>query len=211
VPIPDAVNQDAQVREGTEGLTVARRWWPLFGMFSVVLLAQNVLLAGYDPTGHAADHLGSATIVFPAVALVGTLLWAMPTARRQLDVVAACVAWLLAVGGVTLGNLRVVDAIGDANWSDEQADVLGAGLPGFESGHDLAQVASLVAVGAAIVLSVVLFLRTHVGRRVAIGACLASLLFPPWLFPGAGVVVLAIAACFARRRWMTAADPPRPQ
>jgi hypothetical protein len=145
------------------------------------------------------------------------LLWSGPCCGRcprpvvSLNVIAACGAWLLAVGGVTLGNLRVVDAIGDANWSDEQADVLGAGLPGFESGHDLAQVASLVAVGAAIVLSVVLFLRTHVGRRVAIGACLASLLFPPWLFPGAGVVVLAIAACFARRRWMTAADPPRPQ
>ena len=56
------------------------------------------------------------------------------------------------------------------------------------------------AVTAAVVLAIVLLLRSQISRGVAIGAILASLFFPPWFFPGAGVVVLAIALCVTRQR-----------
>ena len=41
--------------------------------------------------------------------------------------------------------------------------------------------------------TIVLLLRAQISKGVATGAILVSLLFPPWFFPGAGVVVLAIA------------------
>lgn len=108
--------------------------------------------------------------------------------------------WIAALVGVAIGNLRVVDAIGGADWSAEQADALGAGLPGFESGHDLAGISMWLAVAAAVVLAIVLLLRSQISRGVAIGAILVSLFFPPWFFPGAGVVVLTIALCVTRNR-----------
>src|SRR5438552_2637534 len=114
-------------------VTFLRRWWPLFFIFGLVLVVQQVLLAGYDPRGHAAGHFASAKVLFPATALVLVILWSTPRARRQPDVWLACTAWIAAVGAVSIGNLRVVDAIGDNDWSDEQADVLGVGLRGFES------------------------------------------------------------------------------
>jgi hypothetical protein len=45
-----------------------------------------------------------------------------------------------------------------------------------------------------------LFVRGHISRVVAIGAGIASLLFPPWIIPGAGVLVLAISLCVTRNR-----------
>jgi hypothetical protein len=108
--------------------------------------------------------------------------------------------WITALVGVAIGNLRVVDAIGGADWNAEQADAFGAGRPGFESGHDLAGISMWLAVAAAVVLAIVLLLRSQISRGVAIGAILVSLFFPPWFFPGAGVVVLAIALCITRHR-----------
>jgi hypothetical protein len=35
---------------------------------------------------------------------------------------------------------------------------------------------------------------------VAIGAAVLSVIFPPWIFPGAGVLVLTIARCIAYQR-----------
>jgi hypothetical protein len=108
--------------------------------------------------------------------------------------------WIAALVGVAIGNLRVVDAIGGADWNAEQADAFGAGRPGFESGHDLAEISMWLAVAAAVVLAIVLLLRSQISRGVAIGAILVSLIFPPSFFPGAGVVVLAVALCVTRHR-----------
>jgi hypothetical protein len=123
-----------------------------------------------------------------------------PSARRYIDVWIACGAWVGALVGVAIGNLRVVDAIGVADWTDEQADALGAGLNGFESGHDLAEMSMWLGVAAAIILAIVLLVRGQIGRGVAIGAVIVSVLFPPWIVPGVGVLVLAIALCVARSR-----------
>ena len=70
---------------------------------------------------------------------------------------------------MAIGNLRVVDAIGGADWTDEQASDFGAGLRGFESGHNIAEISSGLGVAAAVLLTIVLFVRGHISRAVAIG------------------------------------------
>jgi hypothetical protein len=191
----------AGARSGNLGaMTFVRRWWPIVAFIAVAIALQTILLRDYDAHGHAADHLGSAQVVFFGSALIAIILWVSPSARRYPDVWIACGAWIAALVGVAIGNLRVVDAIGGADWTDEQADTLGAGLRGFESGHDLAEISSWFGVAVSIVLVIVLLLRGQIGRGVAIGAVLVSLFFPPWIIPGAGVLVLAIALCVARSR-----------
>jgi hypothetical protein len=192
-------------------VAVLVRWWPVVAFIGIAIAVQNIVLAGYDARGHAADHLGSAQVVFFGGALVAIILWSTPRALRQLDVVVACGAWLVSLVGVAVGNLRVVDAIAGADWTDEQAATLGKGLRGFESGHDLAELCSFFAVGAAIVLTVVLFMRGHISRGVMIGAVVVSVLFPPWIVPGAGVLVLTIALCIARGRRLGTTPDPQPR
>ena len=170
------------------------------------IVVQTKVLRDYDAHGHAAGHLSSAQAVFFGSALVAIILWSTASARRHPDVWIACGSWIAALVGVAVGNLRVVDAIGSADWTDAQASAFGAGLPGFESGHDLAWTSSSLAVAAAVLLTIVLFVRGHIGRAVAIGAGLSSVVFPPWIFPGVGVLVLAISLCVIRNRAL-----PRPR
>jgi hypothetical protein len=181
-------------------VTFVRRWWPIVVFIGAAIALQTILLRDYDAHGHAAGHLSSAQAVFFGSALIAIILWSTPSARRYPDVWIACGAWIAALVGVAIGNLRVVDAIGGADWTDGQADALGAGLRGFESGHDLADISSWLGVAAAIVLTIVLLVRGQIGRGVAIGAVVVSLVFPRWIMPGAGVLIVAIALCIARGR-----------
>lgn len=66
--------------------------------------------------------------------------------------------------------------------------------------HGLANSAMWYGVAASLLLVAVLRLRRHIGNRATIGAAFVSVLFPPWIIPGAGVVVLAIVRCVARNR-----------
>jgi hypothetical protein len=186
------------------------RWWPVSAFVGIAIFLQTVLLARYDASGHAADHLSSAQVPFFGGALVAIVLWSTPRARRQPDVLAASGMWFASLIGVAIGNLRVVDAINGADWTDEQADVLGEGLRGFQSGHDLAELWSLIGVACAVVLAVVLLARGHIGRGVAGGSIVASVLFPRWIVPGAGVLILAIALCVARHRRLRCGEPAAP-
>ncbi len=179
-----------------------RRWWPVFAFLAGAIVLQTIVLRDYEAQGHAAGHLSSAQIVFLGSGLIAIILWSTPSARREPDVWIACGSWIAALVGVTIGNLRVVDAIGGADWTDEHASTLGAGLRGFESGHNLAEISSWLGVAAAILLTIVLFVRGHISRPVAIVAAIASLLFPPWIVPGAGVLVLAVSVCISRHRTM---------
>ena len=181
-------------------VTFVRRWWPIVAFIAVAIALQTILLRDYEARGHASGHLQSAQAVFFGSALVAIILWSTPSARRFLDVWIVCGAWIAALVGVAIGNLRVVDAIRGADWTDEQVDALAGGLRGFESGHDLAEISMWLGVAAAIVLAIVLFVRGQIGRGVGTGAVLVSLLFPPWIVPGAGVLVLAIALCITRSR-----------
>jgi hypothetical protein len=173
-------------------------------IFGGAIALQTILLGDYDAKGHASGHLGSAQFIFLASALVLTILWATPAARRQLDVLVAGAAWLVGVGAFALGNLRVVDAIDGADWTNDEAGRLGASLPGFESGHDLAEWAGPVALVAAIALTLAVWRRGHVSTGLLIGACAASVVVPFFIAPGAGVAVLAVAVCLRRHQRLNA-------
>lgn len=61
-----------------------RRWWPVPVLLTTSLVVQKAFFeSGYDVSGHAAEHLSSATATFPAFALVAILLYVTPRARRQ--------------------------------------------------------------------------------------------------------------------------------
>ena len=97
----------------------ARSWWPVAAFLLPVLVVQSVWSARYDVAGHAADHLQSATPVFPMVFLSAVLLWALSGRGRRDPLL-----WLLLAAAIAsclvvmVGNVRVIDAIGGATWSD---------------------------------------------------------------------------------------------
>jgi hypothetical protein len=182
-------------------IDLLRTWWPVAAFLLPVLVVQSVWSARYDVAGHAADHLQSATPVFPMVFLSAVLFWALPgRGRRDLLLwllVAAAIASCLVV---MVGNVRVIDAIGGATWNDTQASQLGPTRPGFESGHDLAELGAWGAVLATMLVAGLLLLRRLVSAKVAVAAAAVSLVFPHFIAPGAGMVVLAVSAAVARSR-----------
>lgn len=178
-----------------------RTWWPVAGFLVPVLVAQTLWSSRYDVVGHAADHLQSATPVFPMVFLSAVLVWALPgRGRRDL------VLWLLLAAAIAsclvvlAGNVRVIDAIGDATWNDAQASQLGPTRPGFESGHELAALGAWGAVVATMLVAGLLWRRGLASAKVAAAAAVVSLVFPYFIAPGAGVVVLVVSAAVARSR-----------
>ena len=182
-------------------VALVRRWWPIPALLILSLVVQKTLFESrYDVSGHAAGHLGSSTGIFLAVPIVLILLWVLDVDQLRPSVLGSSVVWLSGLVGVLLGNIRVVDAIGSADWTLEEADRLGSARPGFASGHDLAQLASFIAVAGALLLIVSVWRGRAVGGRVAISCAVLSVLIPPWIFPGAGVVVLAIAVVRNRQR-----------
>ena len=182
-------------------LELLRTWWPVAAFLVPVLVVQTVWSARYDVAGHAADHLQSATPVFPMVFLSAVLVWALPgRGRRDL------LLWLLLAAAIAscllvlAGNVQVIDAIDGATWSDTQASQLGPARPGFESGHDLAALGAWGAVLATILAAGLLWRRQLVSAKVAAAAAMVSLVVPYFIAPGAGVVVLAVSAAVARSR-----------
>ena len=184
-----------------------RAWWPVAVFAAAGGLAGFVLHALVGGEGHAAGHLDSATTPFSALALFAVVVWAVPRGRRGAEL------WVLGAGlaaaaAVTVaGNLRVVDAIGGERWSDEAAGALGAARPGFESGHDLAGRGMVGLVAAAALLALALLARRLVSGPAGIGSVVLSVVFPPWIVPGAGLLVLAVA--LVRRRQLAAASGPQ--
>ena len=186
----------------------ARHWWPVPVVLASSLTVQKLLFESrYHVSGHAAGHLSSATAPFLAFVVVAILLWTTPTGRRQPDVLLACLAWLAATVLVLVGNVRVVNALVDAGLGSAPTE----NLPDVAD-HGLANLAPWLAVVAAVAMAGLLWRRGHVIRRVAIGAGLLSVVFPPWILPGAGVFVLVVARCIAYERQSTAAfqQSPRP-
>lgn len=185
------------------GLTVWR-WWPVPVVLAGSITLQKVgFESRFDVSGHAAGHLSSATAPFGAFAFVFILLWATPAARRQADVLVVCTAWLAATVLVLIGNVRVVNDLVDAGLGRAPTE----NLPDVAD-HGLANLAPWLAVVAAVLMAGVLVRRGHVSRKVGIGAALLSVVFPPWIIPGAGVIVLVVARCIAHAR---NGNEPRPR
>lgn len=175
---------------------VVRRLWPAALIILASLVLQDVLLQSrYDVDGHAAEHLMSAEAPFLAAAVVLIILWATPSGRRQPDVVLGCAAWLAATVLVLVGNVRVVDELIDNGTGKAPTE----GLPDVAD-HGLADLAPWPALLAALFVVAVMWRRRHVSPRVALGAAIVSVICPPWIIPGAGMVVLAIARCVARAK-----------
>jgi hypothetical protein len=166
-----------------------------------VLVAQTLWSGRYEVAGHAADHLQSATPVFPMTFLSAVLVWALPgRGRRDRPLWLLLAAAIASCLVVLVGNVRVIEAIDGATWTDVQASALGPARPGFVSGHDLAQVGAWGAVLATILAAGLLWQRRLVSAKVAAAAAAVSLVVPSFIAPGAGIVVLAVSAAVAHAR-----------
>jgi hypothetical protein len=165
-----------------------RRWAP-FGLFLVapaVGAVADLLVSG--PRGHWSGHLGS------GAAAAGQLLAVVAgavLARRQLNVLLVVLLAVVAVGLVleVVGNQRVAASIWQTSYGDEEAAAVGPSFEGFESGHALAGTGDTLVVvgGLAFAVAVGAFRRVGLGAAVA-GVVLA--LFPPWILPAVGTVLL---------------------
>lgn len=170
--------------------------WPVPALIIASVVAQAVFLTRrYDVGGHAGEHLGSASAPFMAAAVLGIVLWATPVARRQADVLAAGAAWLAATVVVMLGNLRVVDDLVAAGYSHTPT-----GQVPDVADHSLANSSVWYASAAALLFVAAWWRRGHIGNRGALGAAFATAIVPPWIIPGAGVIVLAIVGVVRRFR-----------
>jgi hypothetical protein len=174
-----------------------RRWLPVAMLVATAVVVQKVVLESrYDVSGHAAEHLAGATVPFAGFAIAAILLYATPRARSQALVLAASAMWLASTVLVLVGNIRVVDALVDAGMANTPTSQLVENSK-ISSAHDLANLAPWLGVVSALVLIGALWHHRHISNRVAIGAAVLSVVFPPWIFPGAGVLVVTIARCIA--------------
>lgn len=157
-----------------------------------VATQELLLLSRYEVGGHAGGHLSSATAPFMSAAVIAILLWATPRARRQADVLAALLAWFAMTVAVMFGNLRVVDDLVDAGYGNTPASE----VPDIAD-HSLANSSIWYAVVAGLLVVAAFRWRGHIGKTATVG-CVVAMIFPPWMIPGAGVVVLMIVRCVAR-------------
>jgi hypothetical protein len=169
-------------------------WWLVPTLIAIGLVAQIRFVSRYDVGGHAAEHLASASVPFMAAATLGILFWATPRALRQIDVVLAAAAWFAMTVVVMIGNLRVVDDLVDAGYGFTPTST----VPDVAD-HSLANSSIWWAVVAALVLVAAFRWRHHIGDAATVGACVA-MIFPPWMIPGAGVLVLTVVRCVAHGR-----------
>lgn len=175
-------------------MRLAARAWPVPLILAVSILVQKALFESrYDVGGHAAEHLSSASAPFFAAPLLAILLWATPTARHQTDVLAGAAAWLATTVAVLVGNVRVVDDLVASGFGK-----IGTSQVPDVADHGLANLAPWIAVAAALALTAAIWRRGHVSAGVAAVAAVLNVLFPPWIIPGAGIVVLVGARALAR-------------
>jgi hypothetical protein len=180
----------------SRGAHIVRGWWPVPAFIATGLVAQKVLLGSrYDVGGHAAEHLGGATAPFMAAAVIALLFWATPRARRQLDLLVAAGVWFAMTLLVMFGNLRVIDDLVAAGYAHTPT----SSVPDVAD-HSLANSSVWYAVAAALVVVAAWRRRRHIGDRATLGAVVATVIVPPWIIPGAGVIVLAIVRLVHRGR-----------
>lgn len=193
----DMTNLDLHASGRTSRWThLLREWWPVPAIICSSLLAQWLLITSrYDVAGHATGHLASATAPFLAAPLVFLLFWATPAARRQMDLLIVSGVWFATTVAVMVGNLRVVDDLIDAGYSRTPT----GSLPDVAD-HSLANSSVWYAAVAALVVIAAWHRRGHIGNRATVGAIAVSLIVPPWIIPGAGMIVLTIVRLLRRHR-----------
>jgi hypothetical protein len=165
-----------------------RRWAP-FGLFLVapaVGAVAELLVSG--PRGHWSGHVGS------EAAAVGQLLAVVAgavLARRRLNVLLVMLLAVVAVGLAleVVGNQRVAASIWQTSYGDEEAAAVGPLFEGFESGHALAGTGDMLVVVGGLAFAVALGAFRRVGPGAAVAGVVLSL-FPPWILPAVGTVLL---------------------
>jgi hypothetical protein len=189
------------------------KWWPIAAFLSFVLSLQAVFTNSIVANGkHASDHLQSAEVIFPVAFFLAVIFWAAREARRHVDAWAAAAMVCLAFFFVSLGNLRVIWAIGGDSWTDAQAGALGSARRGFDSGHSLVEIATIA--GVAAILLFIAVLRTHRILRTGPAIAAAALSLLPLIAPGIGplallgMVVLIADLCIQRARQLKVAVSP---
>lgn len=185
----------------TRFVQVVSHWWPVPAFIAISLVVQMRFMSRYDVGGHAAEHLGSVSAPFMAAAVIGILFWATPQALRQVDVVLATAAWFAMTVVVMIGNLRVVDDLVQAGYGFTPTST----VPDIAD-HSLANSSIWWAVVAALALVAAFRRRHHIGDAATVGACVA-MIFPPWMIPGAGVIVLTIVRSVGHGRERRGAYP----
>jgi hypothetical protein len=175
---------------------VVRALWPVPALIAAALIAQQLLVTSrYDVGGHAAEHLTGASAPFMAAAILGILFWTTTLARHQADLLAIGGVWFATTLLVMVGNLRVVDDLVAAGYSHTPT----GSVPDIAD-HSLANSSVWYAAVAALVLVTAWRRRRHIGNRSTIGAVVATVIIPPWIIPGAGVIVVAIVRVVQRSR-----------
>ena len=119
-----------------------------------------------------------------AAAVISFLFWATPRARRQIDLLVTAGLWFATTLLVMFGNLRVVDDLVAAGYSRTPT----GSVPDVAD-HSLANSSVWYAEVAALLLVAAWRHRRHIGNRATIGAVVATVIIPPWIIPGAGVIV----------------------
>ena len=185
-----------------------RGWWP-FGLLAVGLVVAGLagLLVPHEPSGHWSGHVGSGLIAAGQLValLVGGVL-----ARRRLSPLLLLPLAAIAAGLIleVVGNLRVATSIWRTPYGDEEVARIGSSFAGFDAGHALAGQGDLLVVLGGIAFAVILGLTRRVGPGAAVAGVVLSVIPPPWILPGCGVVFLL--ACLLRPAARAVGSDPVP-
>src|SRR3954447_16669603 len=194
---------------------VVQLWWPVPVWIAVSLTVQHfVLTSRYDVGGHAAEHLASASAPFMSSVVVCVLLWTTTAVRQRVDLICAAALWFAMTVLIAVGNVRVVNDLIDAGYAHTATSAIAD-----VADHSLADASTWLAQGAALILIAAWYRRRLIGVRATVAAVVITLIVPPWIIPGAGVIVVALirlvqhgrafASAAAVSRAPDAVDPQR--
>ena len=177
---------------------------------AAVLLVQRLFerIAFGSPQGHASEHLQSGGAIFLLTAMLVIVIWALPPAMRSVWVWLATAVVFVSLLPLTIGNYQVVAALRGTDYPDESVWALASGISGFEQGHSLTDWGKYPVYVAVTLLTLVLWRREAISTGVAIAAVALTLVFPPWIVPAFGVLIIAIAVSRRRATDLELAEPP---
>jgi hypothetical protein len=160
-----------------------------------LLLVGPVAAIGVDPfwpepSGHWSGHLASAVMsagVVVALA-IGTALVFRGLPWHALASIAIVFVGLTLEG---VGNVRVANSMWATSYNDEEAGSIGPSFPGYEWGHAVAERGDVLVMLGGLALALSLGLSHRVSKAAAC-TCGLLALFPPWIYPALGSLVLLI-------------------
>jgi hypothetical protein len=169
----------------------------------LLLIGPVAAVVGYqflpEPSGHWSGHMASA-LLSAGVAVAVLLGTALVVKRLPWHALASVAVVVIGLTLEVVGNVRVAAALWATSYDDAEAGVIGPSFPGYVWGHRVVDRGDQLAIlgGLALVLS--LGFSRRVGKVAAV-TCGVLALFPQWVYPALGSVVLLA--------WFNAARPYR--